>query len=310
MEMYSHISNIPTRPETINRLLTTRNYLIIINDLDQLQIRDVNTLEEIDFEINDKNLGILRFCNFSNNFYIGKPGGIIEVWNIRNKSLESEIKTSIEQQYMIKCNKDYLIVSGDFSIEILERKNGKLIKTIKNPSLNYSDRFGEISVSDSHLACKIEWGKIIVWNLTSFKQEAVFTKEKSISCFLIKDAFLLIGTDKCRDDDTEDCTLNIWDFQQSKLVKKLGGWLQDDYYFDLKIRKPFADSPPQILALGADNLDIWEWGTWKHITRIEKIPWAQNCELYQNHLFISDVNGDIQIWKKKNNPKRPSESIS
>ncbi|MHA2305872.1 MAG: hypothetical protein ACXACU_10815, partial [Candidatus Hodarchaeales archaeon] len=87
----------------------------------------------------------------------------------------------------------------------------------------------------------------------------------------------------------EDCSLNIWEKKGKSdftLNKRLSGWLKQDFYFDLMIRKPFPDKSFQLIALAAETIDIWEWNSWKHLSQINNLGWAQSCELSGKTLLV------------------------
>ena len=125
----------------------------------------------------------------------------------------------------------------------------------------------------------------------------MFSEEEWISSFLLKDDLLLVASQECMEFEN-DCTIHIWDLKNLKLIMKLGGWLEKDYYFDLKIRTLQQNKKPLLIALAAETLDIWEWGSWKHITQIKELSWAQSCELAGKNIFIADITGKVQVWER------------
>jgi WD40 repeat protein len=160
------------------------------------------------------------------------------------------------------------------------------------------ERFSDVRIFGNQLISQISNDKLFIWNIESLRSESMFYKEKYISSFTTMDNFLFVATEGCME-IMDDCHIRIWDLNDHRLNHRLGEWMTNDYYYDLKFRRMSSFEKPVLLALNAYILDIWEYGTWRHLTQLNNLPWAQNVELYENYIFISDVNGDIQIWEKK-----------
>lgn len=294
--MYEYKDYILTKPNEIVNLTLVDPYIVFSNEVGMIQVRSLDSLEQLEWRPRHPEIPFSSITGFDKYLYIGNNNGIIEIYNLEEWQLESEYLSQIEKPYPIIVTTDYIIIVGRSKIEVLDRDSKQFLGFLTPPSQFPDSFFGTVSVSKNKLAADLSSEAIGFWDIQTFKEESIFSKEEWISSFLLKDNLLLIASDECMEFDN-DCSIHIWDLKNLKIIKKLGGGLQKDYYFNLKIRKPFQSSNPLLLALAAGRLDFWEWGSWKHITQIIELPWAQSCELIGEYLFLSDITGKIQIWK-------------
>ena len=120
--MYSKKDVIYSQPEIVNHLYITGHNLIIDNERGHIQVRDITNLDHIDWEIKQDRFTMSALEVFQNHIFIGKRDRSIEIWNLKERSLESTFKTSTDTPNWITCTKDHTIISGDTSIEIRAKK--------------------------------------------------------------------------------------------------------------------------------------------------------------------------------------------
>jgi hypothetical protein len=143
--------------------------------------------------------------------------------------------------------------------------------------------------------------EINFFNLKTFQREVSFTNESSIGSFFTADDFLFIGTNECVETGFDKCFLNVWDIHSPnspKRLRQLGG-LDDEFYFDVKKTDPINNQPSYLVTATINTVDIWEWGIWKHIDRVEDVGAAHHCQLIPGKLLVGDAEGVVRIWQKK-----------
>ena len=82
------------------------------------------------------------------------------------------------------------------------------------------------------------------------------------------------------------------------MIKQLKGY-EDEFYFFLNIVYTSSLDPKKLIAATINSVDIWEWGTWKHLDRIEDIGVVHHCLYANDQIFVGDVEGYVNVWQKK-----------
>lgn len=82
-----------------------------------------------------------------------------------------------------------------------------------------------------------------------------------------------------------------------KCVAQLGEF-RDTFVFDMKISRDTNSDNLYLVAATINTVDIWEWQTWRHLTRINDLVDVNQCQLSNDKLLVGDIYGRVSIWQK------------
>lgn len=300
--MYEYQTYFITDGEPICGLLTIPPYLVVATWGGTVQLRNLDSPYDLIREITNKDSPFSCLTKLNNLLFISRQNRNIEIWDLNQDILIEQIQTKIINPTYMTATNNYLIIANGNTIEIFDQKTRKSLKFFEI-SLNFDHHTIEaIYTQGDTLLIKYHYEeKIHFHELKSFKEVYTFTAEPSIGFFFAAESFLFIGTDECVETGFDVCTLNVWDIHSlnsPKRLRKLGG-LEDEFYFDMKKTDPINNQPSYLVTATINTVDIWEWGIWKHIDRIEDVGAAHHCQLIPGKLLVGDVEGVVRIWQKK-----------
>ena len=95
----------------------------------------------------------------------------------------------------------------------------------------------------------------------------------------------------------DSCFISVWGLPDMKCVTQLGDF-RDTFVFDMKISQDSNNDILHLIAATINTVDIWEWQTWRHLTRIKDLVDVNQCLLCNDKLLVGDVYGRVGIWQK------------
>ena len=299
--MYDLETHFHTDGEPICGLIAYPPSLVVATWGGSIQLRTLNSPFKIVKEITNKVTPFTCFTNLNNLLFINKGNTWIEIWDLVEIQKINRFQINMSKPCSLAVSTDFLVITNNLSFEVIDLKSRESIGLIDISGKKSKQKVERMFIDGNRLIWKFSNSEEIhIWSLTTFKEEYTFTSEPSISSFLIVDNFLFIATEDCVETGEYMCTLNIWDFRARKLIKRLEGY-EDEFYFMIDTTNSSFDQPKTLIAATINSVDIWEWGTWKHLDRIEDIGVVHHCLLANNKIFVGDIEGYVNIWQKKCN---------
>ena len=108
--MYEYKDCIYTTPKEIVNLTIVDPYIVISDEAGMIQIRSIDSLEQIEWKPHRPEIPFSSITGFDNHLYIGKNDGIIEVCNLEEMQLETEYQSRIKKPYPITVTTDYIMI--------------------------------------------------------------------------------------------------------------------------------------------------------------------------------------------------------
>lgn len=295
--MFSYNDCFYSSEEPISHLLTLGSRLIVGAYDGTSEIRELLNPTNLITKITDQQNPFSCLACDNHHLYIGRLDGIIEIWNIDKLRIETTFQSKITSPNAIYFTNDFIIVKGNQESGIIERQGKTFLGFLQDSHSRSNCRLVRISTYQNTIAGQLLSDAIDFWKLPDLQTNFQFTKEEWISSILLTENFLLVGINACMELD-EICTFNVWDLSTLKLITHLD-ISSNSFIYDIKLNRNPRTDRLLVVATAIDAIDIWEWGTWKHISRITDLVDVNSSLLINNKLLIGDINGRVGIWEKK-----------
>ncbi len=250
---------------TIDSLVTVPEY----NDISKYFI-DYSLEEDprnFYFFFSQENVSSAEFLE--NKIVLGKSDGRVEIWNIFDKRLESEIKLSNSEitKIYVEKNYKYLICGTENGyIFILDLNNLKILKSYKAHDLKIND--------------------ILLTN----------NKKNLITC---SDSYSFVKS-KAQDikyyTKLENNNIRVWDFKTGSLVKNL------NFHTHNVSNMAFINENIYLLTSSWDGkIAIWDT---TDFSLTDSFYYEDSIKTgigyYKNKVISSNLNGEIEVWSLRN----------
>ncbi|MFX1249840.1 MAG: hypothetical protein ACFFBQ_20810 [Promethearchaeota archaeon] len=282
---------------SIDVLLNLDPYIVVGTAAGKIQLRNLMNPQKIIAELPDNQLPLACLASHNNFLFIARSTAWIEVWHLDPLRMVAEFRTQAGYPNTMAISSDFTVIGGEGRIEVLESKTKNSLGFLRSLEQKTDLQVEKIFINNHKLYANVYGDLVRVWNLATLKEEFSLAQEPSISTFSLIEGFLLIATDHCVETGDDFCTLNIWNLSPLECIARLGK-NEDDFIFDLKVRRSMYSSQPYIVAATSEKIDLWEWETWKHLQTIGDLNTFNCFELINDTLYIGDINGRVQIYKQ------------
>ncbi|MHA1978874.1 MAG: hypothetical protein ACW98I_18370 [Candidatus Hodarchaeales archaeon] len=279
----------------VSEFFVTDKYLITLNDMCKFRFRDLDTFEFVDRSFPDP-YTIYSQARFNDLLYISDADGKIEGFNLQSFEKEFSTETNIEKPYSLAVSEKYLAISSEEGIDIFDRRTltREHHLTDYTTDLRYYGR--RIFLSDNWLVTEDSMETLLVWDLNNLTNTLHFRPEPCFDFYSLFDNYLIVGKNNCVELDSDPCTIQLWNLKDVTNPITLGG-LKDAFYHVFKKRMMNPLNKKVLIGLSASTIDIWEWDTWKPLTRLPNLPWVLSCELMDDTLLVGQGTGGIRLYK-------------
>ena len=279
----------------VSEFFATDKYLITLNHMCKFRFRDLNTLEFADKSLPDP-YTIYSLARFVDLLYIAYADGKIEMLNLQSFEKELLSETYIENPYSLSVSAKHLAISSKEGIDIFDRRTltREHHLTDYTSDLRYYGR--RIFLSDHWLVTEDSMETLLVWDLSNLTKTLHFRPKPCFDFYSLFDEYLVVGKNNCMELDSDPCTIQVWDLNDIDNPITIGG-LEDAFYHVFKRRMMKPLNKEVLVGLSASTIDMWEWGTWKHVIRLSNLPWVLSCEVMDDLLFTGDGFGAIRVYK-------------
>lgn len=224
--------------------------------------------------------------------------GGLEAWNIDNPLPPLKLKSLIHHPRTIATSSRYIVLKGEKGIEVLDQQSHQSLGMLYETSAEDKQRDFRFSINNDLLLESPTHDHIKVWNLQTFElvAELAATIQYVSGCNWLKD-HVGIATEACMEDG-DPCEVLLWDYQKETL-QKLPLKIDEGYYRELRRSSSLKNKKNKdwVLATGLAWIDIWEWGTWEFLARVETLNEANATCLLNDTLYVGNMDGVLSIYR-------------
>lgn len=276
-------------------LLIINSYLIVAGKGGIVQLRELKFPYDLIKEIATTQDPFISFASMRNPLFMNKDNEQIIGLKISELEISHSIPTSLSNTKIYATSPNYIAIANNQKIKVLLHETGESVCVIERSS-NFNRFYIENMEIWNH---KLFWKKnyedrIHIYDLKTGKEERVFTSDCSIMNYIVRGEYLIVAINECLETGNEPCSLEIWDLISFERVIQLG--VTDlDSYFIIRTVNDATGNPTILYATTMNEVDFWEWGTWRHLQRIEGLGNAHEILLVDDTLFVGDTEGWVQV---------------